>query len=137
MHCRSRNLANGTKLVKFSLNMLRVCSLCYYLLYLDHFTHFFPTEIYIEKVTTMACSFVNRSMKRIRVVSPPTISSPSRFAPKTFSPWSSGSGTPRPKTISARDSSAQIDFLLGLLGPVIKILYLWLQWKTKCISSVF
>ena len=39
-----------------------------------------------------------------------------------------GSGTPRPKTISARDSTAQIEFFLlgllgpGLLGPVIKML---------------
>ena len=37
-----------------------------------------------------------------------------------------GSWTPRAKTISARDSAAKIDFLLlGLLGPVIKKLYLW------------
>ena len=48
--------------------------------------------------------------------------------------WSSG--TPRPKTISARDSSAQIDFLLGLLGPglldpVIKDFICGIQWKTN------
>ena len=47
-----------------------------------------------------------------------------------------GSGTPRPKTISARDSSAQIDVLLGLLGPgllgpVIKVLFCAIQWKTN------
>ena len=68
------------------------------------------------------------------------------FFPTIFimcrSPGVAGSGTLRPKTISARDSSAQIDFLLGLLGPgllgpVIKILFLWHTMENKCISSVF
>ena len=53
-----------------------------------------------------------------------------------------GSGTPRPKTISARDSSAQINFFTGTPRPgtprpSIKILYLWHAMENKCISSVF
>ena len=47
---------------------------------------------------------------------------PGLLGPKPFRP-----GTPRPKSI----------FLLGLLGPVIKILYLWHTMENKCISSVF
>ena len=55
---------------------------------------------------------------------------------------SGGSGTPRPKTISARDSSAQIDIFTGTPRPgtprpSIKILYLWHIMENKCISSVF
>ena len=53
-----------------------------------------------------------------------------------------GSGTPRPKTISARDSSAQIDIFTGTPRPgtprpSIKILYLWHITENKCISSLF
>ena len=53
----------------------------------------------------------------------------------------SGSGTPRPKTISARDSSAQIDFFYGTPRPgtpqpTYKILYLWHTMENKCISIV-
>ena len=47
-----------------------------------------------------------------------------------------GSGTPRPKTISARDSSAQIDFFTGTprpgtLRPSIKYFICGIQWKTN------
>ena len=53
-----------------------------------------------------------------------------------------GSGTPWPKTISARDSSAQIDIFTGTPRPGtprprIKILYLWHIMENKCISSMF
>ena len=52
---------------------------------------------------------------------------PGLLGPKSFQP-----GTPRPKSI----------FLLGLfgpglLGPDIKILYLWHTMENKCISGVF
>ena len=45
-----------------------------------------------------------------------------------------GSGTPRPKTISARDSSAQIDFFTGTPRPgtprpSYKMGFLWHKWK--------
>ena len=45
-----------------------------------------------------------------------------------------GSGTPRPKTISARDSSAQIDFFTGTPRPgtprpSYKNVFLWHKWK--------
>ena len=53
-----------------------------------------------------------------------------------------GSGTPQPKTISARDSSAQIDIFTGTPRPgtprpSIKILYSWHIMENKCISSGF
>ena len=52
-----------------------------------------------------------------------------------------GSGTLRPKTISARDSSAQIDIFTGTPRPgtprpSIKILYLWHIVENKCIPNV-
>ena len=48
-----------------------------------------------------------------------------------------GSRTPRPKTISARDSSAQINFFTGTprpgtRRPSYKILYLWHTMEYKC-----
>ena len=52
-----------------------------------------------------------------------------------------GSGTPRPKTISARDSSAQIDFFTGTPRPgtprpSYKNIFLWNTMENKCISNV-
>ena len=52
-----------------------------------------------------------------------------------------GSGTPRPKTISARDSSAQIDIFTGTPRPgtprpSIKIRYLWHIMENKNVYLV-
>ena len=53
-----------------------------------------------------------------------------------------GSGTPRPKTISARDSSAQIDFFTGTPRPgtprpSYKNTFCGIQWKTPVNLACF
>ena len=54
-----------------------------------------------------------------------------------------GSGTPRPKTISARDSSAQIDFFTGTPRPGTprpsykKSFICGIQWKTNAYLVCF
>ena len=55
---------------------------------------------------------------------------------------SDGSGTPRPKTISAQDSSAQIDFFTGTPRPgtprpSYKNMFLWHKWKISVYLVVF